>query len=63
MLLSGKFSITLPAGVVSDSLSNSSAATTVILTKAGASGSALPAPSSVTQSSTDNNVIYVTFFK
>ncbi len=61
MLLSGKFSITLPAGVVSDSLSNSSAATTVILTKAGASGSALPAPSSVTQSSTDNNVIYVTF--
>lgn len=61
MTVSGKYEIALPEGFVKDAFYNKSAATKVNVTSDATADTTLPAPKSIVQSTTDSNVIVVTF--
>lgn len=57
----GTYTITVPEGFVKDNFNNDSKKTEVIVSRTGTTGTGLPAPDRIEQSSSDYNIITVTF--
>lgn len=57
----GTYTITIPEGFVKDNFNNASKKSEITINRTGTTGTGLPAPEKIEQSSTDYSLVYVTF--